>query len=158
MSHATCIFIKGKSLKDLWWMLQGLVVGVISPDLAFPLRPLLISLVFLFVCAVVSLCSKSLWFTPSNSRAPAAKKLLVFLRDFPHLLRVYFFILSLSPPPASTSSFLSHTLLLWPNFFFPFTHSRLLSVGFFSAPFFFILLVLQLFCVLWFSTLICVFL
>ncbi len=103
------------------------------------------SLLLLFICAVVSLCSKSRWFTPSNSQAPAAKKLLVFLRDFPHLLRVYFFILSLSPPPASTSSFLSHTLLLWPHFFFPFTHSCLLSLGFFSAPFFLTLLVLLLY-------------
>lgn len=125
MSHATCIAVK---YKNLWWML--LVVGVISLDPSFPLRPLLITLFFLFVYAAVSLCSESLWFTPSNSQAPAAKKLLVFLRDFPHLLRVYFFFLSLSPPPASTSSFLSQTLLLWPHFFFPFTHSRLLSVGF----------------------------
>lgn len=93
------------------------VAGVTSLSPAFPLLLLLISLFFLFVCDA-SRCAPSLWFTPSNSRAPAAKKLLVFLRDFPHLLCVCIFSFSHSPPPTSTYSSLSHTLILCPYFFF----------------------------------------
>lgn len=93
-------------------MLQGLVVAVMSLDPASALLLLHMSLV-LFVCALVR-CA----LTPSYSQPPAAKKRLVFLRDFPHLLCIYiFFSSSRSPPPASTSSFLSHTLLLWPHYF-----------------------------------------
>lgn len=75
-------------------MPQGLVVGVMSLGPAFSLG---------------LRCSPSLWFTPSNSQAPAARKLPVFLRDFPHLLRVCIFSSSHSPPPASASMSLSHT-------------------------------------------------
>lgn len=75
-------------------MPQGLVVGVMSLGPAFSLG---------------LRCSLSLWFTPSNSQAPAARKLPVFLRDFPHLLRVCIFSSSHSPPPASASMSLSHT-------------------------------------------------
>lgn len=102
--------------KDLWWMPQGLVVGVMSLGPAFSLG---------------LRCSPSLWFTPSNSQAPAARKLPVFLRDFPHLLRVCIFSSSHSPPPASASMSLSHThsypgLISFFFCFFYLTHSGLL--------------------------------
>lgn len=50
-----------------------------------------------------------------------------------------FFHPSPSPPPASTSSFLSHTLLFWPNFFLSHTHTVSFSLLAFSSLFFTVL-------------------
>lgn len=79
-------------LKISYWYFRVWVFFfcVASLYAAFPSLPLFLSLVFLSVCTEC-LYALSLWFTPSNSRALTAKKLLVFLRDFPHLLCVYIF-------------------------------------------------------------------
>lgn len=136
-------------------MLQGLVVGIISLSSIFPVIPLVIFLFFLFVCAE-SCCAPSHWLTPSNSVAPAAKKLLVFKRDFPHLLCLYISSPSRTPPPASTSLFLSHTLILCPNFLSP-PHSCLLFHSGFLSLFIIVLFIhsscTSASCVVWFPSL-----